>query len=248
MIVLLNSSKTMVSNPIGENYCAPELLESAIKLDRLLKKLKPPELRKLMHLSPTLAIKTFDLIQGWTTDPESQTAALDAFQGDIYRGLLARTFLEADRRYANDHVRILSGLYGIVRPLDKIMPYRLELMYPLSGRGYSNLYEFWGSRVAATLPKSGLIVDVASNEYSRLIRPFVDAGRIVEPLFLTSSPGSAEPTFVAVHAKVARGSFARWLITSKTTDPASFGAFADLDYCFDEGNSTPNDPVFIKRL
>ena len=248
MIVLINSSKTMRAAPGSAGAQRPALLERAERLDGLLKGKSEAELKSLMHLSPKLAASTHALIERWTADAAQQTPAIDAFQGDIFRGLRANTLSADDRSYANDMLRVLSGLYGILRPFDGITPYRLELMYPLADDGFRNLYEFWGSAVAETLPTDGLIVDAASDEYARLVRPFVDPERIVEPQFLTQSAPDAEPTFVVVHAKVARGAFARWLVTSRVTNPAQFGAFADLDYAFDSANSTKQRPVFIKRL
>jgi cytoplasmic iron level regulating protein YaaA (DUF328/UPF0246 family) len=248
MIVLINSSKTMRAAPGSAGAQRPALLERAKQLDSLLKAKSEAELKSLMHLSPKLAASTHALIERWTADPAQQTPAIDAFQGDIFRGLRASTLTTDDRAYANDVLRILSGLYGILRPFDGITPYRLELMYSLAGDGFRNLYEFWGSAVAETLPAGGLIVDAASDEYARLVRPFVDPERIVEPQFLTQMAPGAEPAFVVVHAKVARGAFARWLVTSRVTDPAQFGAFADLDYTFDPESSTEQRPVFVKRL
>jgi cytoplasmic iron level regulating protein YaaA (DUF328/UPF0246 family) len=247
MIVLINSSKTMRSLPGGEGRQLPELIDKAVELDRVLKGKSVAELKSLMHLSAKLAESTHALIAGWNADPERQTQAIDAFRGDIFRGLNADKLSADDRTYANDVLRVLSGLYGILRPFDRIHPYRLELYYPLAGEGFANLYQFWGDAVAKTLPKEGLIVDAASDEYARLVRPFFDPARIVEPQFLTQT-GDAEPTFVVVHAKVARGAFARWLIETRITDPADFPAFADLDYAYDKSTGTLDRPVFIKRL
>lgn len=247
MIILINSSKTMRARPGSAGRQRPALLDRAVELDRLLKAKSVAELKSLMHLSGKLAESTHALIGRWSADPETQTLAIDAFQGDIFRGLRAASLSEDDRTYANDVLRILSGQYGLLRPFDGITPYRLELMYGLAGEGFRNLYEFWGDAVAATLPKDGLIVDAASDEYARLVRPFVDPARIVEPQFLTQA-GDEEPTFVVVHAKVARGAFARWLITTRTTDPAEFRHFVELDYAWDEPTSALDRPVFIKRL
>ena len=248
MIVLINSSKTMRAVPGSAGEQRPALIERAARLDRVLKGMSEAELKSLMHLSPKLAASTHALIERWTADPDAQTPAIDAFQGDIFRGLRANTLSTDDRVYANEVLRILSGLYGILRAFDGITPYRLELMYALAGNGLRNLYEFWGDAVAKTLPKDGLIVDAASDEYSRLIRPFVDPARIVEPQFLTQMSADVEPTFVVVHAKVARGAYARWLIRSRITDPARFGEFSDLDWVYDPATSTVEKPVYIKRL
>jgi cytoplasmic iron level regulating protein YaaA (DUF328/UPF0246 family) len=248
MIVLINSSKTMRAVPGSAGEQRPALIERAERLDQALKGMSAAELKSLMHLSPKLAESTHALINRWSSDPDAQTPAIDAFQGDIFRGLRAHTLSADDRAYANEVLRILSGLYGILRALDGITPYRLELMYPLSADGFRNLYEFWGSAVAETLPKQGLIVDAASDEYSRLVRPFVDLDRFVEPQFLTQMSADVEPTFVVVHAKVARGAYARWLIRSRITDPARFGEFADLDWVYEPATSSEEKPVYIKRL
>jgi cytoplasmic iron level regulating protein YaaA (DUF328/UPF0246 family) len=247
MLVFINSSKTMVSVPGSAGEQRPVLIERAVALDAILQSKSGDELRELMHLSPPLAEKTRALIQRWTADPDKQTPAIDAFQGDIFKGLRATRFSEEDRVYANQVLRVLSGLYGIIRALDGITPYRLELMYPLAGDGFANLYQFWGRSIADTLPAEGLLVNAASEEYFKVIRPYVDPERLVEPYFLTRT-GSAEPTFVVVHAKVARGAFAGWLVLNRVTDPAEFGGFDDLDYAYDPKTSALERPVFVKRL
>ncbi len=246
MIILINSSKTMKAAPTGGRTQAPELLNDAMRLDALLKEKSPAELRKLMHLSEKLAADTHALIGRWSPDPKDQTLAIDAFQGDIYRGLLADTLSDGDRAHANKVLRILSGLYGVLRPFDRITPYRLELMYGVSGDGFSNLYDFWGSRVADTLPMTGPIFDLASEEYAKLVRPFVDPARVVEPEFLTRATADAEPTFVAVHAKVARGAMARWMLTNRVESEADLRAFPLMGYRYDPARSTPAEPAFIR--
>src|SRR6188472_1621850 len=130
MNILINSSKTMVSAPGRPGLQKPALQKQAKQLDAILKGYSAAELAKLMHLSSKLAEATHDLVAQWNTRPLKQTAAIDAFKGDIYRGLVAESLSEEARWYANESLRILSGLYGILRPLDGIMPYRLELMYP----------------------------------------------------------------------------------------------------------------------
>lgn len=246
MIILINSSKTMKSAQAPGKRQLPELLDRAAELDTILKSMSSADLRKLMHLSEKLAADTHALIAAWTTDPEAQTPAIDVFQGDIYRGLLANTFSADDRAKANKVLRILSGQYGILKPLDRICPYRLELMYNLSGPGFANLYEFWGSTAAETLPKSGPIFDLASEEYAKLIRPFVDPDRIIEPEFLTAAKPGAEPAFVAVHAKVARGAMTRWMIVNNVTKEPDLRTFPLMGYRFDPDRSTPATPTFVR--
>ncbi len=222
----------------------PQLLGKARQLDAYLKTLSPKQLAKTMHLSAPLANKTHVLIAAWTADPKLQTLALDCFGGDIYRGLRASEFQAAERDYADQTLRILSGLYGIIRPYDGVAPYRLEMGYKLPDPAFANLYEYWGDVIAACLPQAGLIVNLSSVEYARTVTPFVDPARIVAPEFLTVEPKTGRPTFVVVHAKIARGAFARWLIISRTEGVAALTKFTDLGYHYDEKLSTPGKPAF----
>jgi cytoplasmic iron level regulating protein YaaA (DUF328/UPF0246 family) len=236
----------MVSAPTGGRKQTPIFRVQAVQLDGLLKGKSAGELQKLMHVSAKLAETTRDLIADWSVEPKRQTLAIDAFQGDIYRGLQAQTISEPGREWANDHLRILSGLYGILRPFDRIMPYRLELYYRLQGDGFSNLYDFWGDQVAASLPKRGPIFDLASEEYARLVTPFVPERRVIEPNFLTRATPADEPTFVAVHAKEARGTMARWMIENRIETESGIHEFTDMGYGFDPERSESSKPVFVR--
>lgn len=247
MIILINSSKTMVSAaqpPVQAR--PPQLLNEAIQLDTILKTYSAKKLKELMHLSAPLADKTQQLIAGWTPRPAKQTLAIDSFAGDIYRGLQAKTFSQNDRQYADTVLVILSGLYGAVRPLDAIHPYRLELMYKLHGKGFKNLYEFWQDKVAACLPLEGAIINLASQEYMKVVEPYIDTKRVIAPQFLTASGTPGHQTFVAIHAKVARGAFAKWLITHCIDDLARLPEFNDFDYVYDAKMSTPQLPTFVR--
>ncbi len=247
MIILINSSKTMVSAQTPPVMVRPpQLLAEASQLDAVLKAYSAPQLQKLMHISPTLAAATVARIAAWTTDPAQQTPAIDSFAGDIYRGLEAKTFTAADREYADQVLVILSGLYGAVRPLDTIHPYRLELMYKLQGKGFKNLYEFWQDKVAGCLPKDGPIINLASNEYMKVVEPFVDPQRIIAPQFLTASGTPGHQTFVAIHAKVARGSFAQWMIKQRIQDLDRLKEFNAFDYVYDPAKSTVQLPTFVR--
>ena len=247
MVILINSSKTMVSDPQEQALLrSPQLLGRAVELDTILKKYSESQLIKLMHISKPLAAATHQLIADWGTQPQKQTLAIDSFAGDIYRGLQASKFNEADRQYADKVLVILSGLYGAIRPLDAICPYRLELMYRLSGKGFKNLYEFWQDAVAKCLPTSGPIINLTSVEYMRVVEPFVDKSRIIAPRFLTASGTPGHQTFVTIHAKVARGAFASWMITNRVKDLTTLTKFNDLDYTYSPEMSTPEQPTFIR--
>jgi cytoplasmic iron level regulating protein YaaA (DUF328/UPF0246 family) len=158
------------------------------------------------------------------------------------------SFSAADRTYAEGHLRILSGLYGILRPGDGISPYRLEMGYRLPPGKYSNLYQFWATSIAEQLPASGRIVNLAANEYSKTVVRHVDVDRLLTPRFLTIDPASQQPRFVVVHAKIARGAFARWLVTERVTDTmAAICEFSDIGYQYDEALSRPGEPAFVCR-
>lgn len=223
----------------------PQLLDKAQQLDTYLKTLNAPQLAKIMRISPALAEKTQALIAKWTATPAEPSKALDSFRGDIYSGLQAPTFSAGDREYANQKLRILSGLYGIIRPHDGICPYRLEMGYKLPDSPFKNLYTFWGESIAACLPQEGPIVNLASEEYAQSITSFVDSSRIIAPKFLTWNAKTNEPTFIVVHAKIARGAFARWLIINRIQKMNELINFNDLGYRYNQELSTPNNPTFV---
>jgi cytoplasmic iron level regulating protein YaaA (DUF328/UPF0246 family) len=244
MIILLHSSKTMKSPRSAKKLRQPELIDRARELAAYLATLTSKELEKSMHVSTALAAKTHGVLLDWTDAPEKQSVAMDSFVGDIYSGLRAGDLSESDRAYADEHLRILSGLYGILRPLDGICPYRLEMGYRLPDAKYTDLYKFWGESIVRTLPDSGPVINLSSVEYSRTVTPFVAKRRVVSPKFLTVSPETGEPEFVVVHAKIARGAFARWLITSRA-GVEQLHDFKEIGYRYDPRLSTPEEPAFV---
>jgi cytoplasmic iron level regulating protein YaaA (DUF328/UPF0246 family) len=244
MIILMHSSKTMrvpatPSKPGG----TPALIEGAEELVGYLRTLSRDQIARLMAISAELADQTREQYARWAA--EGHAPAAESFVGDIYSGLQVDSFTAGDRRYADAHLRILSGLYGILRPFDAITPYRLEMGYRLPPGPYSSLYKFWGSSIAGQLPK-GRIVNLAAGEYSRTVLPFVDPARVVTPKFLTAGPASKQPKFIVVHAKIARGAFARWLVTGRVSETAeALREFDDIGYRYDKDLSTPQEPTFV---
>jgi uncharacterized protein len=245
MIILLHSSKTMRHRGEGDRLRQPMLIDKARSLDAYLKTLSPSQLAKAMNISAALAEKTHSLIEEWTDEPEQQSLAIDSFIGDIYSGLHANDLPQADRDYADQTLRILSGLYGILRPLDGIFPYRLEMGYKLPDPDFASLYDYWGDSIAATLPAGGPVVNLSAEEYSKTITQYIDKSRIVTPRFLTVSPKTGEPAFVVVHAKIARGAFARWLITSRIETLSDLTSFDEIGYRYIEDLSSTDSPVFV---
>ena len=246
LAILLHSSKTMrAAEPASHPYQRPALLEKSETLATYLRELSASQLASAMQLSPVMAEKTRSLVESWSVDPANARPALDAFLGDIYSGLQVQTFSEDDRRYANDHLFILSGLYGILRALDSIHPYRLEMGYRLPDEPFRNLYTFWQTDLAAQLPPNADIVNLSAVEYTKALLPHLPHVNVVTPKFLTVSPKTGEPVFVTVHAKIARGAFARWLIQRRVDDLSHLHEFDQLGYSFDQSRSTPEQPVFV---
>jgi uncharacterized protein len=245
MIILLHTSKTMRVAPSPTRLRQPPLLRKTVELATYLKTLSQAQLAHIMHISAPLAEKTHTALAEWNIKPSRQTPAIDSFIGDIYSGLQANTLTKAEREYADKHLYILSGLYGVLRPNDGISPYRLEMGYRLLADPYTNLYKFWGDSIAKKLPKDETIVNLAAAEYSRTVLPFVDATRVITPKFLTRDAKTGEYTFVVVHAKIARGAFARWLITSRITTTEDLATFAEIGYRYSKKLSTPAEPVFV---
>jgi cytoplasmic iron level regulating protein YaaA (DUF328/UPF0246 family) len=222
------------------------LLDRAEELIAYLRTLSVKQLSTVMTLSTPLAEKTREQFLAWSRDPGDQAPAAASFVGDIYSGLQVGSFTAADRSHAAKHLRILSGLYGILRPFDGIAPYRLEMGYRLPDPKYANLYRFWGTSIAEQLPASGRVVNLAANEYAKVVLSAIEPKRVVAPRFLTADPKSGEPKFVVVHAKVARGAFARWLITARVSDdPEALSGFDELGYRFRPELSTPSEPSFV---
>jgi cytoplasmic iron level regulating protein YaaA (DUF328/UPF0246 family) len=223
----------------------PVLLHKANELAQYLKTLSVKEIEKTMKVSAKLASTTKELIDNWNDMPIQQRAAIDSFLGDIYSGLQVASLSDTDRRYANEHLRILSGLYGILKPLDGIYPYRFEMGYRVPNPLYANLYTFWGTTIADTLPINDTIIDLTAVEYGKTVTDFVETAQIVTPRFLTISPKTGEPIFVVVHAKIARGAFAHWMITHRIENTEKIKEFAEIGYQYDETLSMPAVPVFV---
>ena len=244
MIILIHSSKTIrTTSRDGNSLVSTNLLSNSHELIKIIRALPTEKLTKMMQISPKLAEITSELLANWNDEPGKQRATIDSFLGDIYSGLQVQTWSQKDREYANQHLRILSGLYGILKPFDGIYPYRFEMGYKLPGE--KNMYDFWDEDIAATLPKDGLIVNLAAVEYSKTVTDYVDKNRVITPRFLTISPKTGEPVFVVVHAKIARGAFARWMIQNKIEDGEALKNFNDIGYKYDPKLSSDSVPVFV---
>lgn len=241
--ILLHSSKTMrvPADPVRPLGTA-QLLPQAEKLARLYQKASLKELMKLMSISEGKAKQVQALYRDWSAAPDKQTPAIDTFVGDIYSGLQVQSWSDADRRYAHQHLVILSGLYGALRAGDGVMPYRLEMGYKLPDG--SSLYACWGDAIARSLPdETTHIMNLSAVEYTKAVLPHLSLP-VITPRFLTMN-AKQEPVFVTVHAKIARGAFASWLIRNRITSVSDLSHFTELGYQYDASLSTPKQPVFV---
>jgi cytoplasmic iron level regulating protein YaaA (DUF328/UPF0246 family) len=259
--ILLHSSKTMRQRTARQNVALqePRLSLEANKLATYLKTLPPSQIQSTMALSTAKAEETRALIESYSPNHPSQPA-LDIFLGDIYSGLQSQSLSKHDRAYANNHLFILSGLYGVLRALDEIQPYRLEMGYKLPGNAHdaaqpniTSLYSFWGDKIARQLPNNQPIIDLSAKEYTKAVFPHfkqIDGlkdVKIISPKFLTVSQKTGEPTFVTVHAKIARGAYARWLIQHRIKDLMQLKDFHEIGYEYNKKLSTEDEPVFVAK-
>lgn len=244
MKILFHSSKSMrESSDLGVSMNDSLLFEGkASQLMKHLDEMSTDEIKKSMKVSDTLAEHVQQLNGSITTG--SSLPAADAFIGDMYSGLGVREWDAEDWMYANKHLRILSGLYGVLRPADPIRPYRLEMGYPAAPQPHTNLYSFWGD-ILATEFAGHEIVDLSAKEYTKAIFPHLTSEKVVSPKFMTFNKKLSKPKFVTIHAKIARGIFAHWMIANKVSSIADITTFHEHGYQYLQELSTPEEPVFV---
>jgi uncharacterized protein len=248
MIILLHSSKTMRSSTIlarHVNTSEPALLNNAQELMSYLKTLEKSEIIKIMHVSEKLAEKVITQNKNWNSYSPGILPAIDSFIGDIYSGLRADSLNSSDRLYAQDHLRIISGLYGILRPLDGISPYRLEMAYKFPSKKFASLYIYWADIIAKQIPSDEVIINTSSVEYTKALLPYMKNPTVITPKFYTINPKTNEPTFVTVHSKISRGAFARWMIKNRINNVNDLTKFDDLGYRYEKNLSENNHPAFV---
>ncbi len=254
MIVVVSPAKTLYDkSPIHlETYSEIDFLPESEKIIAVLKKKKPAQIAKLMDISPKLAELNFQRFQSWTsefTDENSWQSVL-MFNGDVYQGLKAETFTEAEFIIAQEKLRILSGLYGLLKPLDRIQPYRLEMGTNLSVAGKKNLYDFWKIKITTKLNEElaqfdqKILINLASNEYFSAVDAKKIKARIITPSFKENKNGRYQ--MVSFFAKRARGLMSRFIIENNISDPEELKAFDAEGYYFNNQHSRENDWVFTR--
>ncbi|MCB1340368.1 MAG: peroxide stress protein YaaA [Pseudooceanicola sp.] len=252
MLVVISPAKRLDWSARDVAMTEPAFAEDAVRLAKTARGLTLGGLQALMDLSPDLARLNRDRFRAFADAPASDAtrpAAL-AFAGDTYMGLEAATLDAGELAWAQDHLRILSGLYGVLRPLDAIQPYRLEMGSRLKTRRGATLYDYWRDgpakalRAQAEALGTDCLVNCASQEYFGAVDLKALKLAVVTPVFLEDKDGKAST--VSFFAKRARGAMARFIVQNRLTDPAALRDFDSGGYAFDAARSTPEKPVFVR--
>lgn len=258
MLTVLSPAKSLdfETPPATRKHSYPELVDRAGELIDVLVTKTPGELAQLMDLSPALTELNLERYADWVPDPSRAhaRAAILAFSGDVYVGMDApATFGERDYTHAQKTLRILSGLYGVLRPLDLILPYRLEMGSRLTTERGANLYQFWGDTITEHLRSAldastgtRVLVNLASQEYFGAVRPDLLDAPVVTPTFLDAK-GDGPPKVVSFFAKRARGAMAGWMVQNRISSASRLREFDRLGYRLDPDRSDRYNPVFTRR-
>jgi hypothetical protein len=255
MIVLLSPAKRLVTDrtqiPATEIQ-PPAFLDMSQSIMNELKALSPKELQKLQGISPELAEINWQRNQNWTVPAHDEKAstypAVHMFDGEVYRGLNAQAWKANDRRLAQQKLRILSGLYGVLRPFDAVLPYRLEMGTALKVGKQKSLYDFWRNQLKNTeglLGKGEMIVNLASAEYFKMTEPLLESAEVHNVQFLEQRLGS-NPKPIQVYVKKARGLLANYIIQNNIESLDGVRSFKVENYTFSTERSNSSTTVFIR--
>ncbi|MEO1107178.1 MAG: peroxide stress protein YaaA [Pseudomonadota bacterium] len=252
MLVVISPAKRLDWAERDVEVTSPDFQDDAIRLSKTTRNLTLGDLKKLMDLSDDLARLNRDRYRAFADAPEADTtrpAAL-AFAGDTYQGLEAASLDADEMAWAQDHLRILSGFYGVLRPLDAIQPYRLEMGSKLKTRRGKNLYEYWRDQLSKALNAqankvgSDVLINCASQEYFGAVDLKALKLRVITPVFMEDKAGS--PKIVSFFAKKARGAMARYIIQNRMTDPQALREFDSGGYAYRPDLSEADKPVFVR--
>ncbi|MEL7165038.1 MAG: peroxide stress protein YaaA [Pseudomonadota bacterium] len=252
MLVVISPAKRLDWTERNVATTAPAMQDDAIRLAKTARNLTLGKLKSLMDLSDDLARLNRHRFQAFADAPETDVTrpAMYAFAGDTYQGLDAETLDEGAVTYAQDHLRILSGLYGLLRPLDAIQPYRLEMGSRLKTRRGQSLYDYWRTDIAKALntaavgTDSDTLINCASQEYFGAVPEKALKLNVITPAFMEDK--GAGPKIVSFFAKRARGAMARYVIENRITDADAIRDFDTDGYRFSPEHSSPEKPVFIR--
>ena len=249
MLAIISPSKTQdFSSCSVTTFSKARQLTQSQELIDVLKNKTQVQISKLMTLSDKLSKLNFDRFQAFKTPFSLDNAkqALLAFKGDVYNGIDAPSLSLEDLKFAQNNVRMISGLYGVLRPLDLIQPYRLEMGTKFSNKNGSNLYDYWGSKISKVLngDEKDLIINLASNEYFKSIDKKVLKAQILDIVFKEKKNDTYK--VIGIYAKRARGLMVNYIIRNRITDPKALKNFSDEGYHYDEALSSDSSWVYIR--
>ncbi|WP_100159170.1 peroxide stress protein YaaA [Proteus columbae] len=252
MLITISPAKTLdFESPLATtHFTQPELLKHSQQLIEECRKLSSSDIASLMKISDKLAGLNAARFGEWQPNftPENARQAILAFKGDVYTGMQAELFSEDDFQFAQQHLRMLSGLYGVLRPLDLMQPYRLEMGIKLKNKKGSDLYQFWGNTITETLNKAleeqgdNVLINLASDEYFKSVNPKKLNADIIKPVFLDEKNGKYK--VISFYAKKARGLMSRFIIQEKLTNKVQLKEFDLEGYQFNSAESEGNTLVF----
>jgi len=254
MLTVISPAKTLDydTKPVTERFTLPQYLDDSQELIQQLRELSPAQISELMHLSDKLAGLNAARFGSWTPDftPANAKQALLAFKGDVYTGLDAESLGEDDFSYAQDHLRMLSGLYGLLRPLDLMQPYRLEMGTKLANARGKDLYAFWGTRISEWLNQAladqgdDVLLNLASNEYFSAVKRGALKARVINVDFKDFKNGQYK--IISFYAKKARGMMSRFVIEQRISDPEQLKQFDVQGYYYSAEQSKADHLVFLR--
>lgn len=254
MLIVISPAKSLDldSPPTTQERTTARCIDDAATLVKVLKPYSPAQVGELMDISDPLAVLNVTRYADWHPDHAHARQAIMSFDGDVYTGLAARTLDARALAYVQRHLRILSGLYGVLRPLDGMHPYRLEMGTRLPNSRGKDLYAFWGERVTALLNEDlkaaggGCVVNLASDEYFRSVKPRLLDGPVITPVFQDWKNGKYK--IISFFAKRARGMMARYAAERGVNDPEQLKDFDVDGYAFAPEASSEREWVFRRRL
>jgi cytoplasmic iron level regulating protein YaaA (DUF328/UPF0246 family) len=255
MLIVISPAKTLdyETPATTQTQTMPRFLNRSAELINELSTLSVQDVAQLMKLSDKLASLNVARYNSWTKDYDDSEGkqAILAFKGDVYTGLDAESLSEDKLAYAQDHLRMLSGLYGVLRPLDLMLPYRLEMGTKLANKGGKDLYQFWGNELTESLnedlakQEESVLVNLASNEYYKAVKPKQINAQIITPVFKDQKNGQYK--IISFYAKKARGLMTRYIIDNAITDPEQLKRFDYEGYYYCESESEGNTFVFKRE-
>jgi len=255
MLIVISPAKTLDYETPSKTktFTLPDYLDDSAELIHRMREFSALDIAELMHVSSKIAELNFDRFEAWNKNFSERNAkqAVLAFKGDVYTGLDAESFSAKDFKFAQSHLRILSGLYGLLRPLDLMQPYRLEMGSKLSNERGKNLYEFWGNTLTDGLNaqlkriKSAYLINLASNEYFKAVKPKQINGEVITPAFKEYKNGDYK--MIGFYAKKARGLLSRYIIQNQLSDIEDIKSFDVEGYKFNKSLSKGNNWVFTRK-